>query len=46
VLDSIDERDVRVTLDFLNLGPGNHNLEPIVDVFANDVEVRSVQPPC
>jgi YbbR domain-containing protein len=44
VLDSIDERDVRVTLDLLNLGPGNHNLEPIVDVFANDVEVRSIQP--
>ena len=44
VLDSIDERDVRVTLDLLNLAPGNHNLEPNVDVFANDVEVRSVQP--
>jgi YbbR domain-containing protein len=44
-LDSLDERDVRVTLDLLNLGPGSYNLEPIVDVFANKVEVRSYQPP-
>jgi YbbR domain-containing protein len=44
VLDSLDERDVRVTLDLLNLEPGRYNLEPIVDVFANEVEVRSFQP--
>jgi hypothetical protein len=35
---------VRVTLDLLNLQAGSYNIEPIVDVFANDVEVRSVQP--
>lgn len=44
VLDSLDDRDVRVTLDLLNLEAGSYNIEPIVDVFANDVEVRSVQP--
>jgi YbbR domain-containing protein len=45
VLDSLQDDDVRVTLDLLNLGVGIHNVTPIVDVFANDVEVRSFQPP-
>jgi YbbR domain-containing protein len=45
VLDSLQPGDVRVTLDLLNLSIGVHNVIPIVDVFANDVEVRSFQPP-
>jgi YbbR domain-containing protein len=45
VLDSLKRDDVRVTLDLLNLDVGVHNVIPIVDVFANDVEVRSFQPP-
>lgn len=44
VLDSLEDDDVRVTLDLLNLDEGVYNLEPIVDVFANEVEVRSYQP--
>jgi YbbR domain-containing protein len=45
VLDSLAEDDVRVTVDLLNLITGTHLLEPIVSVTANDVEVRSTQPP-
>ena len=45
VLDSLAEDDVRVTIDLLNLVTGTHTLEPIVSVSANDVEVRSTQPP-
>jgi YbbR domain-containing protein len=45
VLDSLQQDDVRVTLDLLNLDIGVHNVIPIVDVFANDVDVRSFQPP-
>jgi YbbR domain-containing protein len=45
VLDSLQQDDVRVTLDLLNLDVGVHNVIPIVDVFANEVEVRSFQPP-
>ena len=43
-LDSLEQEDVRVTLDLLNLGVGEHNLEPTVAVSVNDVEIRSVQP--
>ncbi len=45
VLDSLAEDDVRVTVDLLNLITGTHVLEPVVSVDANDVEVRSTQPP-
>jgi YbbR domain-containing protein len=45
VLDSLAEEDVRVTVDLLNLITGTHVLEPVVSVDANDVEVRSTQPP-
>jgi YbbR domain-containing protein len=44
VLDSLNEDDVRVTLDLLNLEVGTHRLEPIVVVSANNVELRSIQP--
>ncbi len=44
VLDSLREDDVRVTLDLFGLDVGTHSLEPIVDVFAEDVEVRSTLP--
>jgi YbbR domain-containing protein len=44
VLDSLNEDDVRVTLDLLNLEVGTHRLEPIVVVSANNVEFRSIQP--
>jgi YbbR domain-containing protein len=44
VLESLEEEDVRVTLDLLNLEIGTYILEPIVSVSANDVEFRSVQP--
>jgi YbbR domain-containing protein len=44
VLESLEEEDVRVTLDLLNLEIGTYSLEPIVSVSVNDVEFRSVQP--
>lgn len=44
-LDTLVEDDVRVTLDLFGLEPGTHRLEPDADVFVNDVEVRSLQPP-
>ena len=44
VLESLEEEDVRVTLDLLNLEIGTYSLEPIVSISANDVELRSVQP--
>jgi hypothetical protein len=43
-VDSLEEDDVRVTLDLLNLEAGVYNIEPIVAISANEVEVRSVQP--
>ncbi len=43
-LDSLQEDDVRVTLDLLNLEPGKHSLEPNVTLSVNDLETRSVQP--
>ncbi len=44
-VDSLEEEDVRVTLDLLGLDVGTYTLEPIVSISANDLELRSVQPP-
>ena len=44
VLDSIQESDVTVTLDLLDVPTGTHSIEPIVNVLAGDLEVRSYQP--
>lgn len=44
-LDSLADEDVRVTLDLFNLDAGSHSLEPDIDVFVSDIEVRSFQPP-
>lgn len=44
-VDSLAEDDVRVTLDLVGLDVGTYTLEPIVSIFANDLELRSVQPP-
>lgn len=44
-LDSLVEEDIRVTLDLFGLDAGTHSLEPDADVFVNDIEVRSMQPP-
>ena len=44
VLDSLTADDVSVTLDLLDLAPGTHNIQPLVNVTAADVEFRSTQP--
>jgi YbbR domain-containing protein len=44
-LDSLVDEDVRVTLDLFGLDVGTYRLEPDVDVFVSDVEIRSLQPP-
>jgi len=44
VLDSLQEDDVRVTLDLLGLEVGTHNVSPNVVVTATGLEVRSTQP--
>ncbi len=44
VLDSLEEDDVRVTLDLLGLDVGTHNIMPNVVVSASGLEVRSTQP--
>jgi hypothetical protein len=44
-LDSLLDEDVRVTVDLFGLGEGTYSLEPDADVFVNDIEVRSIQPP-
>ena len=44
-LDSLVEEDLRVTLDLFGLDPGTYSLEPDADVFVNDIEIRSIQPP-
>lgn len=44
VLDSLEEDDVRVTLDLLGLEVGTHNVTPNVVVSATGLEVRSTQP--
>ena len=43
-LESLNEDDVRVTLDLLNLEIGTYNLEPLVSISVNDVTERSIQP--
>lgn len=43
-LDSMEEEDVRVTLDLFGLDVGAHRLVPDTDVFVSDVEIRSIQP--
>ncbi|MCI0393395.1 MAG: hypothetical protein L0332_15145 [Chloroflexi bacterium] len=43
-LESLEEEDVRATVDLLNLEVGTYSLEPIVSVAVNDVEFRSTQP--
>ncbi|MCL4867477.1 MAG: hypothetical protein KJ063_00780 [Anaerolineae bacterium] len=44
VLDSLENDDVRVTLDLLGLDIGSHNITPNVVVTATGLEVRSTQP--
>jgi YbbR domain-containing protein len=44
VLDSLEEDDIRVTVNLLNLITGTYVLEPLVRVSAEEVEVRSTQP--
>jgi YbbR domain-containing protein len=44
-LDSLADDDVRVTVDLLNIITGTHVVEPFVSVSADEVEVRSTQPP-
>jgi YbbR domain-containing protein len=43
-LESLEEDDVRVTLDLLNLEIGTYNLEPLVSISVNGVMERSIQP--
>ncbi len=43
-VDSLEDSDVRVTLDLLGLDVGTHPVEPIVTVSVSDLEVRSIQP--
>lgn len=43
-LDSLQDDDVRVTLDLFGLEVGSHTLEPDADVSVSGVEVRSLQP--
>lgn len=43
-LESLNEDDVRVTLDLLNLEIGTYSLEPLVSISINDVTERSIQP--
>jgi YbbR domain-containing protein len=44
VLDTLVEDDVRVTVDLFGLEPGEYSLPPGVDVFAEEIEVRSTDP--
>jgi len=44
VLDSLEEDDIRVTVDLLNYVTGTHVVEPFVTVDADGVEIRSTQP--
>jgi hypothetical protein len=44
VLDTLVEDDVRVTIDLFGLEPGEYSLPPNVDVFAEELEVRSTDP--
>ncbi|MFZ0548204.1 MAG: CdaR family protein [Candidatus Promineifilaceae bacterium] len=44
VLESLEDDDVRVTLDLLNLEIGTYSLEPLVSISANRIVERSIQP--
>ena len=43
-LDSLVDKDVRVTVDLFGLISGTHSLEPAVDLPERGVEVRSIRP--
>jgi len=43
-LESTTADDLSVTLDLLDLEPGTHVVEPIVNIAVSNIEVRSVQP--
>ena len=45
VLNSLEQDDVRVTVDLLNLEAGTHLLAPFVAISVDSVEHRSTQPP-
>lgn len=44
VLDSLQDEDIRVTLDLFGLDPGRYSVIPDVDVPDRGIEIRSVQP--
>ncbi len=44
VLDSLQDDDIRVTLDVFGLEPGRYSMIPDVDVPDRGIEIRSVQP--
>lgn len=44
VLDSLQDDDIRVTLDVFGLEPGRYSMIPEVDVPDRGIEIRSVQP--
>lgn len=43
-LDALTPQDVIVTVDVAGLGPGTHQLTPVVDVLVENVEVESILP--
>lgn len=43
-LDALTLQDVIVTVDVAGLGPGTHQLTPVVDVLVENVEVESILP--
>lgn len=43
-LDSLTPQDVIVTVDVSGLGPGTHQLTPLVDILLENVEVESILP--
>lgn len=43
-LDALTPQDVIVTVDVVGLGPGAHQLTPVVDVLVENVEVESILP--
>jgi YbbR domain-containing protein len=45
ILNSLEQDDVRVTVDLLNLEVGTHLLAPFVAISVDSVEHRSTQPP-
>lgn len=44
IVDTLTEQDIRVTLDLFGLEPGTHEVVPAVDIFAEEIEVRSILP--